>query len=90
MFAEGGIKIKLKDFQPIHDKCVTDVEGINRCNRVYDDEKLGYLRCLAYINPSYWWDHIGSCPLASHVHGSFDSKQKKVRIGQQKQGKWKR
>lgn len=57
MFAEGGIKIELKDFQPIHERC----EG---CNRAINEEELGFVRCEAYTNPTYWWNDNRYCPLA--------------------------
>lgn len=57
MFSDGGIQIELKDFQPVHERC----EG---CNRTVNDKELGFVRCEAYINPTYWWTGGKYCPLA--------------------------
>ena len=55
---DGGIKINLKDFQEVHDKC----EG---CDKILNDKELGYMRCQAYVNPTYWWSNGRECPLVS-------------------------
>lgn len=53
---DGGVRIKLEDFQPVHDNCES-------CDRIIDDPTLGYMRCKSYINPTYWWSYGRSCPL---------------------------
>lgn len=89
MLSGGGVRIELKDFQPIHDKCATSEKEDERCNKICDEPELGYRRCSAYVNPSYWWDHRGHCPLASHVSLSEkDTEQGKKRVGQLKQKSW--
>jgi len=63
-----------------HEKCMNGDKGDN-CSKLDDNGK-----CVAYANPSYWWDHVGHCPLASHV-SIGKTTQEKVRVGQQKQRK---
>lgn len=93
--AGGGVKIELKDFQPIHEKCAKGIKEGDQCDKVFFDKELGYTRCIAYIDPSYWWDRKGNCPLASHTQ-ELSEKEKvrrgaiRRRVGQQKQGAWRR
>lgn len=86
----GGVKIELKDFKPVHDKCAKDIRKDDRCEKIIDDKELGCLRCAAYIDPSYWWDHKGKCPLASHVTELSAKEKERKRVGQQKQKKFRR
>lgn len=45
-------------------------------------------RCTAYINPSRWWIHGRSCPLADHFKPLMVKEiSEKQRAGQQKQKK---
>jgi len=50
------MKAELKEFQPITERC-------GSCSRAVDEEELGYKRCTAYINPTYWWTGNKCCPL---------------------------
>lgn len=84
----GGVRVELKDFQPVHDRCSKGVREGEKCDKIYDDKELGYERCSAYLSPSHWWDHVGNCPLASHMTDLSAKEKAKVRVGQQKQKKW--
>jgi hypothetical protein len=50
------VQIELKEFQPISEKC-------GDCHRAVEEQELGYRRCTAYVNPSYWWSDGRNCPL---------------------------
>lgn len=67
----------------LHEKC-KEGEGCERQNRTTDN-------CLAYINPSRWWDGVppysGHCPLATHISLAVEEKINRRRVGQQKQKK---
>ena len=52
------MEILAKDWKPV-------VEGCVGCARVMDDKELGFERCNAYINPSYWWSGGRHCPLTA-------------------------
>lgn len=52
------MNIELKEFRPIVEQC-------GACSRAVEDEELGFKRCSAYINPSYWWIGGRSCPLTA-------------------------
>ena len=67
----------------LHEKC-KEGKGCERMDTVSDN-------CLAYINPSRWWDgsppYFGHCPLATHIHLEFEETNGRRRVGQQKQKK---
>ena len=52
------MEVRLEEFQPITEECGT-------CIRAVDEKELGYKRCGAYINPSYWWSGDKHCPLVA-------------------------
>jgi hypothetical protein len=61
-------------------QCQKIIEQCEGCDRVEN----GY--CKAYINPTSKWVDGKICPMATHVEQS-SKKDKKVRVGQQKQSK---
>lgn len=64
----------------LHEKC-KEGKGCEHMDKATDN-------CLAYINPSYWWDgSVGHCPLATHISVIVEERQVKRRVGQQKQRK---
>jgi len=81
----GGVKVELKDFQPVHKKCLEGTKEGDVCEKIIYDDNLGRERCAAYINPSYWWEHVGKCPLASHITEVSAKEKARIRVGQQKQ-----
>ena len=61
----------------IHEKC-------KGCKRIDN-----FNNCLVYIKPSIWWQdnkYRYKCPLATHIEIKSE-KNKKIRVGQQKQRK---
>lgn len=52
------MKILKEEFLPVAEEC-------GNCERTLHDEELGYKRCAAYLNPSYWWTGGRHCPLVS-------------------------
>lgn len=70
-------KFHIKEVMGLHEKCVG-------CARLQDE------RCVAYEKPEVWWDRRGHCPLATHRKRILSPVEEgKVRVGQQKQRKFK-
>ena len=61
--------------QPIIDKC----EGCRRIENNY---------CKMYVNPAVKWK-LGTCPGATHIKRET-AEERRIRLGQQKQKKFKR
>jgi len=71
-------KVGMPEFMPLTDNC-------HGCEKAVVDED----RCSAYINPAGKWRN-GDCNLATHVEAVNEPAQtKKIRVGQQKQKKYK-
>lgn len=49
---------KIEEFGPIHENC----QG---CVKVEESEEIGRERCIAYVNPSYWWTNGRTCALVT-------------------------
>lgn len=64
----------------LNTECQKIVEQCMGCNRVENDY------CKAYINPASKWMGDRECPMATHIEHE-SKKDKKVRVGQQKQSK---
>jgi hypothetical protein len=62
----------------VHEKC----KGCEKI-KIIDDKEV----CTAYRNPSYWWETMGGCPLATHTHKKVGQEQGKVRLTIQKKKK---
>jgi len=64
----------------LHEKC-KEGKGCGKQDKATDN-------CVAYINPSYWWDGAaGHCPLATHMSFVKEERSERHRVGQQKQKK---
>lgn len=63
-------------------ECLPIVEKCKGCAKVENDY------CVSYYNPKAKWVGERNCPLATHVETEAQ-KKKKIRVGQQKQRKYK-
>lgn len=65
----------------MHDSHIATVAECDGCRH---QQNKG--TCDAYVNPGAWWRNGKSCPLATHLMIEA-TKDKRVRVGQQKHRK---
>lgn len=67
------------------------VEQCIGCQKILQGENQNLIGqeavCSAYRDPAMWWNKMGGCPLATHVHKKVGQEQGKVRLTIQKKKK---